>query len=932
MSSPTIAAAKTSPVEQHADRVDKLEKLAEKLHGVCSMSADLDWAAKKAAIKARIEKALGVLVTEAQTKQNEARTAADAALLASAGEKLALLAKQSDYLKDASQVFEGRICSELCTTEGSDGKPRKATVLDVCTFRDPVPATAAVIADWESVEALAEYIGAPRRKAKEWFGEDVTELPADPFAGGSSTRVKPAKLPAAGTPPPAPPPSTGAETAIATMDKPRPTAPTPGQCSGHLPGAPTKSPTEAFARPAATEGASALSLGGLDIGATAAQTVDVALAALAKVIEDRAKRESLVWFLEQMHERICGDEDENPRTCCDKDCQDRREAIRELRTYWLPTTCALARNRNDYVQYGGGASLVRALQGAVATDVRSWPGAAAGLGVSAVFWATAENNKTAPFAGSFSCNPLAPQANLCKPNAEIRRATAKLVGQIQGGSDALSSLYLYGTTIDDLNLQESNELYNKQLQVVACMMSLPRVFQTFGDQARKTTTDRKDEIEALLLSGLASAPACFTIVGEGHDRAECGAFQRGPDAGPACSKNDVKRQIASECLRLEHLSTIVRWYLETDTATERAVTQWGVVKTAWETYFAALEDMKNNGGGKPFELPPFDAGNARTFAELLEAFDGQVKDSARAAQQTQQVKLLQASAALARASLDFGVTLTGSLGSVADEKLFPGLAVDTTVLKATLALTSKRLGEYSHHVATAESALNQDWGSVVAQIVASARTVLDEQCKTDAQCKELVKRLSQYSGLFTALVTERDPEKVAQALDAAAMPIGGWRQKQVKGATTISLTAFPGFGTGLEKRWGQYGATLERGGEVYWAAPALQLPLGIDFTRGFGTTSFGGFVSLIDPAAYLQYDPDKQGRLPGAQILTALAPGTSLHVGLGRSPFVLSVYGVVRPNFRAWQSDAAAPGATVFQLGGSIAVDVTLFELWAHRP
>src|SRR5205085_2876894 len=114
-----------------------------------------------------------------------------------------------------------------------------------------------------------------------------------------------------------------------------------------------------------------------------------------KVIEDRAKRESLVWFLEQMHEHVCGADD--PEQCqtesaavtatctpkppamtlTDKElpaCNVARKQLdtcrspitgnivrREIRTYWLPNTCALAGNRMDFVQYGGGANLVRAL-------------------------------------------------------------------------------------------------------------------------------------------------------------------------------------------------------------------------------------------------------------------------------------------------------------------------------------------------------------------------------------------------------------------------------------------------------------------------------------------------------------------------------------------------------------------------------------------
>ncbi|MBK8252754.1 MAG: hypothetical protein IPK82_08815 [Polyangiaceae bacterium] len=74
---------------------------------------------------------------------------------------------------DVDKGIKPGICLELC---GS-----KATVLDVCTFREAVPATAAVLADWASVDALSEYIGKPRANVFDKYGVDLTDLPADVF-------------------------------------------------------------------------------------------------------------------------------------------------------------------------------------------------------------------------------------------------------------------------------------------------------------------------------------------------------------------------------------------------------------------------------------------------------------------------------------------------------------------------------------------------------------------------------------------------------------------------------------------------------------------------------------------------------------------------------------------------------------------------------
>ena len=286
--------------------------------------------------------------------------------------------------------------------------------------------------------------------------------------------------------------------------------------------------------------------------------------------------------------------------------------------------------------------------------------------------------------------------------------------------------------------------------------------------------------------------------------------------------------------------------------------------------------------------------------------------------------------------------MTDSLSGLTDTTLYPGLCRGTAEGKCApladvgkaLKRTSVALARYGRHLATVRSALTADWGAVVGQVVASVRVTLDDACRTDPRCSKIIDKLSRYSGLFAALVNESDPSKVADALDAAAMPIGGWRQKQVPGITMVTLSSLAGFSFGgVEWRWGQYGVHREQGHDVHWIFPVLQLPIGVDVTWGWpsGKGSSGLFVSLLDPAAYLQYDPDEQGRLPGAQLLTALAPGVAARTSICNSPFVASLYGVFRPNFRAWDPAVTAPAAHAVQVGVSLSVDVTLFEIYTYQ-
>ena len=137
-----------------------------------------------------------------------------------------------------------------------------------------------------------------------------------------------------------------------------------------------------------------------------------------------------------------------------------------------------------------------------------------------------------------------------------------------------------------------------------------------------------------------------------------------------------------------------------------------------------------------------------------------------------------------------------------------------------------------------------------------------------------------------------------------------------------------GLSGGTEFRFGSYHGRQETGQVPYLAAPTLTLPVGIDFARGFGSHNLGVFLSAVDPAAYFQYDVSAGATLPGAQLVTAIAPGAWLHASIFDSPFTLGVYGVFRPGLRAETTALSVPGAHALQLGLSASVDVTLFDLF----
>lgn len=800
------------------------------------------------------------------------------------------------------------LCTDLCASTYDANHPSAASPVDVCLFGDDVTATAAIITDIRSVEGLARHLIARTDAMKRTL---------------QNTKVK----------------LSPGDREIRLVDLP----------SGPLARAVPLFTSLDGARQILEPKKSALAL---DVGALTLRTMDVAIAALAKVIEDRAKREGLVWFLERMHDTVCKvEKDENDER--------KKNAIKEISTYWLNNTCSLAAHRSEFMQYGGGADLLRAFRGAIEADVKRWPGSAAGLGAATLFLKDKTLHDKLPNPLACHADPL-PDADkaICDATKALRKSTAKLTDDLMAGVNVGIALDEYSTAIDALN-RNAGALFNAPMQAAACAASVPLVFHEYDEEIVQLDLNRYDATEALLLGALTRSPACFAVTGAGWKTAECKAFdpKNATSAKNVCESSDKDGKPIKPALhlavrepdaKLERLTTILRWSSHVDGPARAVVGRWAAMRSTGELFKDAFEDLKKNPDAPPPTPPPFDVGSvndAKTFKEAVAAVQRYVEETARIFQQSKQVKFLQTSAAFAHTAVDFGVSLTTAGKSITEPVLFPGLCPESFSDPKAKCDTPDFSGGHdalvklSEQLGTIESALTGDFGKVVPRVIAEIRADVDAACKEDAGCKRFVGSLARYAGIFTALATDPDPEATARALDAAAMPIGGWRRKLVPDSTTISIAAFPGFAGGVEWRYGQYGATYERLGEVHPASPTLSMPVGVDFVFNGATSTERGarwmpkfFVSILDPAAYLQYDIQREGRLPGAQILTVLSPGLSIRFTPADSPFSLNIYGMFRPNLRAWESGVSVPGAHAVQAGLNLSVDVTLFELFADEP
>lgn len=732
---------------------------------------------------------------------------------------------------------------------------------------------------------------------------------------------------------------------------------------------------------------------GLDVAAFTMGALDVGLKAVATLIVDRAKRESIVWLARRLHEDVCGGS------------RSRGAPYSEIRTFWFPTTCALAGDSVDFIQYGD-ADLMRTIRGAIATDVSTWHNVALGLGLGATFWADAKIDAhlltceeagaedvscTSSGADLVACEARRNKTRACGAMANVRLSGAKLARGLASGANASLALYNFAADVERINTYVRDasgmrRFFSPRLELMACAAAIPYIFQEYGDLIRQTRPGPNEESKALLLAALVDSPACFSLLGRGFSRQTCGGFSeataRAVDA--MCTTVDPTKPLdprfsPMEALqvsgKLEKLSTILRWAHLIEGPAADMSTRWVAVVDAFRAYRQAADDMTKAFSPNATPSPTFTLGDSTSpdkLAGAVHATTTFAENAARFAERAPKLRVAKASLVLARASMDLALAfLDATEHTLADaetasstslfgswyehdkqgaapnsaktmELLFPGLepsaGISLSVVRQMFVDTRADIRRLSDSIDTLEAVFAEDWGRVVARVIAGMRRDIERSCST-ATCKaacaqpggpcSMVDTIAQYSGVFTALAFESDPDRVAAAIESAVFPGGGYRRKNVPGALTISLGSFAGMSGGTEFRFGTYNGRNESGKIAYLAAPTLTLPVGIDFARGCGSYNIGLFVSAIDPAGYLQYDVSAGGKLPGAQLVTALAPGAWLHASLFDSPFTFGVYGVFRPGLRADMSALSVPSAHALQFGVSAAVDVTLFDLFS---
>jgi hypothetical protein len=649
-----------------------------------------------------------------------------------------------------------------------------------------------------------------------------------------------------------------------------------------------------------------------------------ALQGLGKLIADRAKAEAIGWVLDQLGEEACPAKDDTDDT---GSAAERRNKLvkRELAVHWIPALCRLARQQR-LGKYGGGAALLRQLKAAIQSDLAGWPGAAAGTVPATLFWFDARGASIyLPGCRSKNLGPW--QKDFCEALDDVRFSTRDTVRSVIEGQDPVTALVELGASFDEVNTRQlgtqPKKVTSVRLQMVACSLTLPPEFNAIYDPSEAwqlpssgAAAPPPTRAQASVLAALVQGKPCWHLVGKGFRVDNWKKWK---------TENEP---LSSVVASVERISTIVRLRDQVGAHVDELIDHWKQVVAAkkkvdeardgLEAAFAKLEKA---------EVPDLSKAKVDDPDSVLRLAESYRSATAGLIVGPAQTRLAKALVLVGEATTRVGKDVVSIAGGLTEL----GVALDDKdTVAARLKSAHAALEDLAAAFAAIRSVLEQQYAPLASEAVAFLeRRASSEGSGAANHSESTASRLSRVIALITAIASARDSDGVAEAIEAVAAPVGAWRGKGESNSRTLSLTAHAGVFGAREWRKGTYGVIREDM-SPHWQVPALALPVGVEVAWGFDcpiASPFALFFPLLDPAAFLQYDAEKEGKLPGASVKTALSPGVGLRFGIRNTPFSVIPQFVYRPGFRQWDSNLGGTGADAYQVGVLLGVDVTLFQL-----
>ncbi len=204
------------------------------------------------------------------------------------------------------------------------------------------------------------------------------------------------------------------------------------------------------------------------------------------------------------------------------------------------------------------------------------------------------------------------------------------------------------------------------------------------------------------------------------------------------------------------------------------------------------------------------------------------------------------------------------------------------------------------------------------------QAILPEDSKT---LKEVLK----YGTFMISMINAKTAGDMEKVLEAAAMPVGGYRVVR-SSPFSVSLSTYPGF-FGSRETLSTDEAIL--GKKAEWNA-GFAAPIGIAFGLGRGTYDKPGpswtfFLPVIDIGAAVSWrlGGEDEG-IPDISWKNIFAPGLFIIYGVKNSPFSLGLGAQYGPQLREIKGpDEAVIESSAFRVGILIAIEIPIFNFYA---
>jgi hypothetical protein len=188
--------------------------------------------------------------------------------------------------------------------------------------------------------------------------------------------------------------------------------------------------------------------------------------------------------------------------------------------------------------------------------------------------------------------------------------------------------------------------------------------------------------------------------------------------------------------------------------------------------------------------------------------------------------------------------------------------------------------------------------------------------------------LTRYGGFLADVAAAQNPADAETAIEAAAAPVGSWRQKRGAGHRTLWINGYLGGQLGAEHLFGA-GAP---GGFAFHGG--LFAPLGLEADLGLARTwSVGVLAAALDLGALVDLRASTAGVSSNANVgaRQVFSPGAYVVVGLGLGdrgvPLTAGAGLSLSPELRTVDLGATARDVNAVRFNAFLAVDVSIFGL-----